>query len=309
MLNHRVGRNSRSAMTEPREKQIGFELPVVQTPPNILTGISDDFQSAIFPLVYLDPKFHEYHGTAFCIGVLANGQMIFVTAKHVLEPLLNKSTINAYLLVPHLVQDVPGRTAVLALPIDAISASESHNDAAMVRCDLRMTNGIDLIEIRRMPIKMTPAVVGEHTLALGYSRHQIKDQDFTRDFRASDGTVEEVHNKSSDSYFGDYPSFQTNAIYDAGMSGGPVQGPNGGWIGIVTRGSQVLEEVEPWAYATPTACLGELKIELEADDKTKRDWPFPDLVSAGIVEVQRGVAFTLIHESTGLRLEWEEPGV
>jgi hypothetical protein len=195
---------------------VGFEIPVVQTPPNILNGMSADFQSAIFPLVYLDPRFHEYNGTAFCIGVLANGQMIFVTAKHVLEPLLSKSTIHVYLLVPHLIQDLPGRTEVLALPIDAISAFESHNDAALVRSDLRLAL-VDLIGIRRMPIKMAPAVVGERTLAFGYSRHAMRGQDFTRDFRASHGTVEEVFHKSSDSYFGDYPSFQTNAIYDAGM--------------------------------------------------------------------------------------------
>jgi hypothetical protein len=173
-----------------------------------------------------------------------------------------------------------------------------------------MTNGVELIDIRKVPLKMALAAIGEHTLALGYARHQFTEEhDFTRDFRASHGTVEAVHNKSSDSYFGDCPSFQTNATYDSGMSGGPVNDQGGGYIGIVSRGAKTSEEVEPWGYATPVACLTELKIELESDDGSKHEWPFPELVAAGIVEVQRGLGFRLIHEASGLSLEWDDPSL
>lgn len=293
-------------MAEDLNESIGFEIPVVQTPPDILEGMSAESQSAIFPLIYPDPAYFEFQGTAFCIGSLANGQMIFVTAKHLLNPLHQGLTKDARLLIPHLHQNARGRTLVLALPIDGISISESHNDSALVRCDLRNAEGTELIQVRSVPLTMTRAVVGENTLAIGYSRHLITDEhNFARDFRASHGVIEAVYDKSSDSYLGDFPSFQTNSIYNAGMSGGPVNDEKGRYIGIVSRGVNVSEEVEPWAYATPVATLSELNIELEDDEGGKRDWPFPDLVAAGIVQVTKGTAFGLRHDGSGLSLHWE----
>jgi hypothetical protein len=275
----------------------------VQTPPGILTGMSAELLSVVFPLIYLEPELRDYQGTAFCLGTLANGQMIFATARHVLEPAFNGHAPS--LLIPHLVQDVPGRFFAMALPVDAISVARNHNDTALIRCDRRSAGAVELIEVRAMQLKMSAAVEGSPTLALGYAGHDISEElDFTRDFRASHGVVEAVFHQSSDLFFGDCPSFQTNAVYDPGMSGGPVFDGEGGCIGIVSRGSETMEGIEPWAYATPVACLGEFGIDLEADDGSTRTWSFQQLVTGGVIGLQGKSGVTLAHDADGLRLQW-----
>jgi hypothetical protein len=288
-----------------RQDIIGFEVPVVQTPPNILTGMSAEFLSVVFPLIYLEPEYREYQGTAFCLGAIASGQIIFATAKHVLEPAQEPLSKQPYVLIPHLTQNVPGRFLAMALPVDAASVATTHNDTALIRCDRRTSGAIELIELRSMRLKFVPAVEGTPTLAIGYARHRITDDlDFTRDFRASHGIVEAIFNESSDFFFGNFPSFQTNSIYDPGMSGGPVFDRDGGCIGIVSRGSNTLEGVEPWAYAAPVACLGELGMDLESDEGSTRTWTFQEMISGGMVNLEGEGGVTLTHDPDGLHLQF-----
>ena len=62
---------------------------------------------------------------------------------------------------------------------------------------------------------------------------------------SSRGRIEEVDPSRRDSSRVDFPSFQTDAFYEHGMSGGPVLSGKGGAIGLVSSCMESTEDGVP----------------------------------------------------------------
>ena len=215
------------------------EIEIIQSSRRILEYQSPLALATVFPAIYADPTItRDFAGSAFLLFDLVCGQMVFATAKHILEPLYEKRATEAFVLVPHLDNDKPSRTHVAALRINGVSVAKHHSDVALIRCDKRTLQEGEQLAYSTTTIKVAPAVIDEVTLGLGFARHLVtEDFNFTRDFRASHGVVTELFDAGrGTNELVNFPSFRTSAFYDSGMSGGPVIDQTGKCIGIISDG-------------------------------------------------------------------------
>jgi hypothetical protein len=103
----------------------------------------------------------------------------------------------------------------------------------------------------------------------------------------SRGTVTEIYPDRRDSVMLNFPSFQTNARFEPGMSGGPIFSELGELVGIVCTGLASDGSVEPVSTATslwPLMGLG-LWIKLEGDPEDM-EYSVRDLADRGIVHTK-----------------------
>jgi S1-C subfamily serine protease len=290
-------------VTESIEVFRGEESAVLSNPPEFLLG-------SVIPVLFQPTESAllagaqvEGHGTAFCVAVLANGQAVYVTARHVVEPFGRTYGLPLVFL--------PGRrerTHFVGVHVNAITVADAYNDVALLRFDATVAPepvAVDLLRPLRLALRR--AVVGEMTLALGYPGQAIDATaapvTLHREFRGSQGRVEEVHDLKRDAALSTFPSFRTGALYMPGMSGGPVFGEDGAVIGVVSHGMTNSEAGSPCGYAASIACCAELAVDLRPDDADEREFPFQELIDLGAVTAPTG-AVTLQRTEDGLRLEW-----
>lgn len=102
-------------------------------------------------------------------------------------------------------------------------------------------------------LSMTVAapLVGEQVFAFGYARGAIQLEDVNQhrvalDPRTTSGRVIEVHELRRDRSMMPYPCFHTDAVFDAGMSGGPVFNSAGKICGIISTSTPPADG-SPWS--------------------------------------------------------------
>lgn len=285
------------------------EVEIFETPTGILEHKPAETLATVFPVIYTDERYYDYQGSTFQLFDLACGQMVFATAKHILEPIYEGWTRDAFVLIPHLTGEKPSPTEAAKLQINGVWGAKDNNDIALIRCDRRSIGDIPLAR-SCTTLKIAPAVVGEVTIALGFTGHMhLAPDKFKRVFRISHGIVRELHHAGAGTNpLVNFPMFQTSGQYDPGMSGGPVLDQNGECIGIVAHGLSEEEGVESVGFATSIACLGELEIDLEMDDGTTNHFKVQELTGRLILLSQDGPEVTLVHDENGLHLEWPSDG-
>jgi hypothetical protein len=94
---------------------------------------------------------------------------------------------------------------------------------------------------RRRPIlKLAPPAVGSKVKGYGYIESEVQgpvsDKVWSHRHETADGIVQQIHSPVRDSFGMAFPCFETNAIFDPGMSGGPVVDSHGRVCGMISRG-------------------------------------------------------------------------
>jgi hypothetical protein len=94
---------------------------------------------------------------------------------------------------------------------------------------------------RRKPVlKLAPPTVGSKVKGYGYIESKVEgpvsDKVWSHRHKTADGIVQQIHSPVRDSSGMAFPCFETNAVFDHGMSGGPVVDSHGRVCGMISRG-------------------------------------------------------------------------
>jgi len=86
-------------------------------------------------------------------------------------------------------------------------------------------------------IELLPPMIGERIATFGWSNPKVsqdgKEISWSTNSKTSIGEVKQIHNEKRDNAMLNFPCFQTNARFDASMSGGPVFDSKGYLCGII----------------------------------------------------------------------------
>ncbi len=271
-----------------------------------LQSVPLELRSMVAPVLFQSRETGSWkaRGSSFCIvPPTRHAQAVYVTARHVVDSLVDSQDANPYLLLPNSTSADRDKHLV-RVPVDSISLAKSDNDVALLRADLRKVDGSLEGPSIRTAIALRPPEVAENTLALGYPHQVVTDSfSFESELRASHGVVEEIHNEKRDPLV-TYPSFMVSGRYEAGMSGGPVYDEKGGVIGVVSRGMTPSDGSPPYGIAASIGCLTELRVTLETDDAGPFDYSMGELSRIGLVKLLGAYGVTLDRNESGLRLRW-----
>jgi S1-C subfamily serine protease len=235
--------------------------------------------------------------------MLANGQAVYVTARHVIEDLAADPDLDPLLFLPKSIHDA-SENLFVGLSIEQVAMAESHSDVALLRVDLRTAEVPINGTLSHVRIGLRRPELGQRMLALGYPKQVILDGEyFVRDFRATSGLVMEVFDDQRDAGLGSFPSFRMTGLLEHGMSGGPVFSQNGDVVGVVSWGWPPQDDIPPDGYAASIAGLAELRIDLQDDEGIEREFTFAELVQIGAITTA-GVGVRLTRQHDGVKLTW-----
>lgn len=145
---------------------------------------------------------HSAEGTAFCLAIIANGEVVFATAHHVIRQLIDDPEMVAFLLLP---KDLTAEPRMLAsLPIRSISYAETNNDVALLMVNV-VDGGLSVADLKWLPLAFGEPQVGKYCVGVGYPQTQ---GDVSYDMKASRGVIEEIHPNKRDSSLSTFPSFR-----------------------------------------------------------------------------------------------------
>ena len=97
---------------------------------------------------------------------------------------------------------------------------------------------------------VVPPEPGSRVYSFGYPRGAVESEHVTLDPHTTSGEVLEVYERGRDRAMLPHPCFHTNAVFDAGMSGGPVFNDAGQLVGLVSS-SVPPDDDGPWSsYAS-----------------------------------------------------------
>lgn len=134
--------------------------------------------------------------------------------------------------------------------------------------------------------------VGDRVFAFGYPRGVIEPGTMpkvTLDPRTTSGTVVELFERGRDRLMMPHPCFHTDAVFDAGMSGGPVFDAAGRVCGIVSTSTPPMEEGGSWAsFASLLWPAFATRLFMNRADRPADDVGYPalDLVRAGLLHLE-----------------------
>ena len=285
----------------------GFEIDVSESHYVAPQAVPAEFRTLVAPVLFQSRESGswECRGTSFCIfAPTTHAQAVFITACHVVDPLVDSLRADPYLLIPRSTSP-DCALHLVGVPVDAISLAQSHNDIALLRIDLRKAGEPIESQFASAVIELRPPEIGENTLAWGYPHQEVTESlNFVSELRASHGIVEAVHHERRDSILVTFPSFMVSGRYEPGMSGGPVYGEKGGVIGVVSRGMTPTDGSPPYGVAVSIGCLTELRMSLQTDDGEPFEYSVPELSSIGLIKLQCDYGVTLDRNESGLELKW-----
>lgn len=159
-------------------------------------------------------------------------------------------------------------------------------------------------------ISVFPPPAGSMITAYGYpgSHHRVDEEGIARiavDPRRSTGKVLEIHLDRRDRAMLHFPCLRTDAIFDAGMSGGPVLDRQGLVIGLVTSSLPPVSDGEPHASYVSLfwPALGlTLPVEVLSRQPTT-PYPLLRLVHDGRMRVRGSEAVRLQESGTSNRID------
>lgn len=235
--------------------------------------------------------------------MLANGEVVFATANHVIRQLIDDPEIGAFLLLPMDLTSEP--ISLASLPIRSISAAETHNDVALLMVNVA-DGRLAVTDLKWLPVAFGQPQIGQYCVGLGYPQTQ---GDVSYGMQASRGAIEEIHRNRRDTVLSTFPSFRTNALYKPGMSGGPIVDINGSVIGIIAHGTEADDPEFVTGYGASIGAMGELRIRLHNQAGELQELTVPELVERGVLKQADGAILRLDRDENGVTLTWDLPEI
>lgn len=262
-------------------------------------------QSIVMPVTVITAGTVTLIGT--CFNIARTG--LFVTAKHVIDEAVKvreehrDGWIGVGWSKPGNHEKKKG-LKVEFLAVCRIVVADPY-DVALLWLEANPTG--EAGQFPRSPIDFRPPDVETPIFAAGYTYlkqnwvgQRGAAQLFDVDVRcsAARGFVEEIHPDRRDSFMINFPSFQANAKFAAGMSGGPViSGQSGAVCGVVCSGMSSDDEVLSYtSYATLAVTMLGLGIASEVEGEEMSETLY-DLVQRGEVEAVGGLDHVTVEPS------------
>ncbi|MGW4893911.1 S1 family peptidase [Kitasatospora sp. NPDC004240] len=266
--------------------------------------VASGMRRSVFPiLIRHNGDKGQIEGTAFCVTVLQNGEIVCVTAKHVVEQLDGMDEISAFLLLPRMPEDGTPDGSLVGLYIRQVSVAESHSDVALLVANVSESHR-PIGELHALEVTMDAPTIGSGCMAVGYPQDSSGN---SAKMLASRGFVEEIHVSRRDAAFSTFPSFRMAGIFRPAMSGGPIIDSNGNVAGVVSHGMDDSAE-DPVSYGAALAALAELKVELHDAGGELRPFTFAELVQLRAVRSVSQGSVTFSRDDDGVRLSWSHGG-
>ena len=209
-------------------------------------GNIDSIFEMVFPILKQKSKNRwVFKGTGFFITT--NG--LFVTAKHVLEDVLDKNREPQY---PIAVFQILSNKNVIIRPIIQFS-THGQADVGIGLAQQILNNDPNIPILNKIGILTTEfPLIGDRVVTLAYPRSKVITHEDGQSFifmpNFYDGIVHEYCKKGRDKAI-PTPCFRTSINIHFGASGGPVFGPDGKIFGINTSGFNV-EKGDSISYVT-----------------------------------------------------------
>jgi S1-C subfamily serine protease len=257
--------------------------------------------STVVPVLVRADGVLSGRGSAFALGSLQPGYVLYATARHVVEEPEKARASEIFVVVP-LNPDADSEL-VTARAIEAV-VMEHTSDAALLLVDLDTAPQRPEWEPRGLALTLATPTVGALSCAFGYARHSVGRHSgrdaFSSALLAAAGSIEEIHLQCRDRVMVDYPSFRTGVQYEQGMSGGPIFAESGYVIGIVTVGSDISGS--PYGYGAHAATLTELPLPRACG---RPGTTFGELLERGELRSEPS-SVTLTRTEEGLELSWPD---
>ena len=253
------------------------------------------FHRCVLPVVTVEDNQMVPFGTGFCV-CSSDHFAVIVTARHNFETVLSKirlgtagepvlneqgyeivddSLPHALFVGEHEAADGVKQAGGIALPARQIAVSR-HADLAALLVSVPTIGGA-LLRVPVMPLSPGVPDVGAEVIGLGYNAISTEIGDTADDhitvhldrrLHATRGTVQEVYPIRRDRIVLPFPSFQVDARFDRGMSGGPVSSVrSGGVCGVVTSAyPSEREGTRPTGFCALLAPLFELEFTFSSGD-------------------------------------------
>lgn len=261
-------------------------------------------QSIVMPIVVITADRVQLVGT--CFNIATSG--LFVTAKHVVDEAVKVRMEHSDGWIGVGWSKPGGREKKKGLQVEFLevlhSSAADPYDVALLWVEDNPTSRAR--EFPRSPVDLRLPERGTPIFAAGYT--EMKQNwvgqrgaahlfDVDARCSATHGTVEQVHPERRDSFMINFPSFQANAKFAAGMSGGPVvSGASGGVCGVVCSGMLSDDEVLSYtSYATLALSMLGLGI-INADGEETGETLY-DLVERGEVDAIGGLDHVTVEPS------------
>lgn len=256
----------------------------------------NQLQMAIMPVVVVAERAMVCAGTAFNVANFG----LMMTARHVIDHAieLQRGTPGSWIGVqyvgPSAGQDVPD---LLGGPMPISSASiNAALDLALLQHPLPHDGAGPMpLKLPALPLRPRLPAVGAEVIALGYNLFDFEfdGMDSSRvvmagqqEFAVARGQVTEVFPSCRDSAMLHFPSFQTDARYDAGMSGGPVIDVRTGRVVGVVCSSYEGESDSTGYVSFASALAPAFALEVLAEvDGISRQWRLLEFANLGLVPV------------------------
>jgi trypsin-like peptidase len=238
-------------------------------------------------------------GTAFCIGTLANGEALFITAAHVVDCLVGADDIACFVGLLRATEGQSPQHDLYPFRVEHLSYSSQFCDVAMIMANVGPTA---VQGLRHLRLSFSEPVVGQKCVGLGYPQ---TTGGFAYTLTATQGVIEEVHPARRDSSLSTFPSFLTTGNYLRSMSGGPILGADGYVIGVISSGYDHDPQSETaTGYGACIGAIIEFKIGLHADDGQLHEFTTADLAVRQVISVRQDDDLSLTRDSDGVVLNW-----
>jgi hypothetical protein len=238
----------------------------------------------------------EFNGAVFASG---SGFVLnfhyAVTAAHVVEDFerrLNESGLRSRANGPapfsmQIAQLVGGKNALFFWDVIKVSICQV-SDIAILHLKAT-TKGMDEYEWNFPTLQLIPPNVGDRISAVGFEKPQAKKIGHTTEWHLTPvlnyGEVTELYNEKRDSLRMPFPSFRTNAKFEASMSGGPVFTQEGKVCGIVCSSFTGADPDDcPISFATTLWPMMGMEMDLPSGNSRKLSVPLLTLAHTGYIK-------------------------
>jgi S1-C subfamily serine protease len=209
-----------------------------------------------------------------------------------------------YILFPNANSIGVQMTDVVPVKIRSITPVRPNSDVALFAIDTNPTIDEMLGPPIPFAIETGKPVIGSRASAVGFERQEVVNiRHFVQLLRVSVGPIEDLHVQARDSVTVNFPCFQVGAVFEGGMSGGPVCDQEGNVIGIVSVGLDT-SDASPYGYAASIVCLAELSIDLPNPDGTFSNFSFKQLSQLALIMHSKDFSINYRRTSEGLRILW-----